>query len=198
MKKTQKPKTKNRKPHLLTQEEWEAMYQAWKRSESGPSDLARKGRCSRSTVTKYIKDGLPGKGWPSFRTRLKMENAVEAEKSATPEPIVDEYQKCRQENLQVLRALRAGITRQVQKMIEAAQKSQELSTEQLHRLAQALESCGRSEAFWLNTPESLTAKEVERVIDYVNEHNGEIPPGMTTKAFLDMIGELFGVLKKNQ
>jgi hypothetical protein len=225
------PVGKSCKGRRFSHQEWEAMYQAWKAGNRNQTALARQWRCAADTVHKYIESGLPVNGWPSFRARLQMENQTSADArervtAGITAQILDEYGKVRQENLQVLRALRAACTAQVQRMIENIKatpwtrmvtvyrlgKEGQQSRETIERpldsyelasvaraISTALSMAGKMESFWLggpterveNIPESEKLSEAE--IDYVNDHQGAMPPGMTPEAFLRKMGRTFGV-----
>jgi len=225
------PVGKSCKGRRLSHQEWEAIYADWKAGERNQTALARKHRCTVDTVHKYVEKGLPVNGWPSFRSRLQMENqtSADARERVTAQitaQVMDEYTKVRQENLQVLRALRAACTVQVQKMIENLKattwtrmvtfykigKEEQQIRETVERpldsyemasvaraISTALSMAGKMESFWLggpterveNIPESEKLSEAE--IDYVNEHEGAMPPGMTPETFLRKMSRTFGV-----
>lgn len=173
------------KTRRVSHAEWEAVYQAWKAGERNKTRLAERFRLSADTVYKYVTKGLPVNGWPSFMVRLQMEQqtVVEARQKASDQiaaQVVDEYGKCRQENLQVLRALRAACAQQVGKMLKNLEQTswtrrdvtysidkegkqlrqtvdRPLDAAEVSHVARALSSsiamCGRMESFWLGGPD---------------------------------------------
>jgi hypothetical protein len=160
------------------------MFQAWKGGERNQTHLAERFQVTFDTVHKYIEKGLPVNGWPSFRARLQMENQTSADArervtAGITAQILDEYGKVRQENLQVLRALRAACTAQVQQMIanlkattwtrmvtvyrlgKEGQQAREtierpLDSYELASVARAISTAlsmaGKMESFWLGGP----------------------------------------------
>lgn len=180
----QTPAGRGLKGRRFTHQEWEAMYQAWKAGNRNQTALAREWRCAADTVHKYIESGLPVNGWPSFRIRLQTETQVsqdarERVTAGITAQILDEYGKVRQENLQVLRALRAACTEQVKLMIhnlksttwtrmvtmyrvgKDGQQVRETTERPLdsyetaavaRAISTALSMAGKMESFWLGGP----------------------------------------------
>lgn len=168
----------------ITHPEWEAIYQAWKAGERNQTALAKRFRVAPDTVHKYIFKGLPVNGWPAFVARQQMEQqiSVEARQKASEQiaaQVVDEYGKCRQENLQLLRALRASCSQQVGKMLQSLAGTtwtkhdvkytagadgkqlrhsieRPLDAAEVSNIARALSGavalCGKMESFWLGGP----------------------------------------------
>jgi len=117
------PVGKSCKGRRFSHQEWESMYALWKAGERNQTALSKKFRCAVDTVHKYIESGLPVNGWPSFRSRLQLENQVSTDArervtAGITAQILDEFGQVRKKNLEVLNAMRAACTVLVVKMHE--------------------------------------------------------------------------------